>query len=136
MRARGERDGAGRLADGDARQLGIAGRGRELGGGRDLVERQRAGAQGVVERGQARAARSLVRVMRAAVRWSLLEICASHCALDEHPAACQSPSSSASRTISVTRCLRRARSSRDLAQLAPARLAAALQRVVDGPINE
>ena len=51
---------------------------------------------------------SPVRVMRTAVRWSLLEICASHCALEEHPAACQSPSSSASRTICVTRCLMRA----------------------------
>jgi len=50
----------------------------------------------------------LVRVIRSALRWSLLETCASHCALDEHPAARQSPSSSASRTISVTRCLMRA----------------------------
>ena len=29
----------------------------------------------------------LVRVIRAAVRWSLLETCASHCALEEQPAA-------------------------------------------------
>jgi hypothetical protein len=51
---------------------------------------------------------TLVRVIRSALRWSLLETCASHCALDEHPAARQSPSSSASRTICVTRCLMRA----------------------------
>ncbi len=51
---------------------------------------------------------ALVRVIRTAVRWSLREICANHCALEEHPAAAQSPSSSASRTISVTRCASRA----------------------------
>ena len=74
--------------------------------------------------------------MRAAVRWSLLEICASHCALEEHPAACQSPRSSAARTISVSRCVRRASSCGDLAHLTTASLALALQRVIDGLINE
>jgi hypothetical protein len=48
----GERDGAGRLADCDARQLDVAGRGGEFGGGCDLVERERAGAHGLIERGQ------------------------------------------------------------------------------------
>ena len=56
-RARRQRDRAGRLADRHTRQLRIALRRRELGGGRDLVERQRPGAQRVVERRQARVAR-------------------------------------------------------------------------------
>ena len=55
-RARGKRDRAGRLADRHTRQLRIALRGGELGGGCDLVERERAGAHGVVECRQARAA--------------------------------------------------------------------------------
>jgi hypothetical protein len=33
-------------------------------------------------------------VICAALRWSLLAICASHCALEQQHAACQSPSSS------------------------------------------
>jgi hypothetical protein len=59
-RTRRQRDLAGRLAAREARQLGIAGGGCELGGGGDLVERQRTRAQRVVERGQAaqRAARA------------------------------------------------------------------------------
>ena len=64
-------------------------------------------AQRMVERRQTPKRRT-VSVIRTAVRWSLLEICASHCALDEYPAACQSPRSSAARTSSVKRCLIRA----------------------------
>ena len=56
-RARGLRDLTRRLADRKTRQLGVAGRGRELGRGCDLIERQRTRTQRVVERGQARAAR-------------------------------------------------------------------------------
>ena len=66
-RAGGERDRARRLADRDARQLGVARGGRELGRGCDLIERQRARAQRVVERRQSRSA-LLVRVIRAALR--------------------------------------------------------------------
>ena len=51
-RARGKPDRAGRLAERDARQLGIALRRRELRRGCDLIERQRASAERVVERGQ------------------------------------------------------------------------------------
>ena len=56
-RARHPRDLARRLADRDTRELGIGRRRRELGRGRDLIERQRARAQRVVERRQAAAAR-------------------------------------------------------------------------------
>ena len=56
-RARRERDRAGRLADSDACDLGIALGRRERGGGCDLVERERACAQRVVECGQVRGAR-------------------------------------------------------------------------------
>ena len=60
-------DLAGRLADGDARQLGIAGRGRVLGGGRDLIECQQPVLSAWSSAGRQRSA-LLVRVMRAAVR--------------------------------------------------------------------
>ena len=65
---------------------------RELRSRRNLIERQRTRAQRVVERRQTAASATLVCVIRTAVRWSLLETCASHCALDEQPAARQSPS--------------------------------------------
>ena len=51
-RARRQRDRAGRLADRDASQLGIAGGGGEFGGGGDLIEGQGTRAEGVVEGGQ------------------------------------------------------------------------------------
>ena len=51
-RARGKRDRAGRFAERDARQLRIALGSRELGGGCDLIEVQRPGAERVIERGQ------------------------------------------------------------------------------------
>ena len=52
-RARGQRDLTRRLADRKTRQLGIAGRRRELGRSSDLIERQRARTQRVVKRRQA-----------------------------------------------------------------------------------
>ncbi len=51
-RARRNRYGTGRFAERDARQLRIALRSRELGGGGHLIEVQRAGAEGVIERRQ------------------------------------------------------------------------------------
>ena len=51
-RACGERDRAGRFADGDAGELSVTGRGGELGGSRDLVERELAAAHGLIERRQ------------------------------------------------------------------------------------
>ena len=51
-RARGQRDRTGRLAERHARELRIALGSRELGGGCDLVEGQRPGAERVIEGGQ------------------------------------------------------------------------------------
>ena len=52
-RAGGERDRAGRLPDREACHFSVRAGRRELGGGCDLVERERAGAERVVECGQA-----------------------------------------------------------------------------------
>ena len=133
-RARDERDRARRLADRDARELGIGLGRRELGGGRDLVERQRARAERVVERGQA-AQRALVRVMRTAVRWSLLRD------LREPLRARR-----AARRLPVALVVGLAHDLRDplrdprllraeRAQLAPTRLAAPLTRLIDRPLQ-
>ena len=60
-RAGGQGDGAGRLADCDARELRVGLGRRVLGGGRNLIERQRTRAQRLVERGQAAQRRARAR---------------------------------------------------------------------------
>ena len=133
-RARGQRDRAGRLADRDAREFGVGLGGRALGGGCDLIERQRAVLSAWSSAGRLRSA-LLVRVICAALRWSLLETCASHCALEEQPAACQSPSSSASRTISRDALLDARLLLAERTQLTPPRLAPTLPPLIDRPIQ-
>ena len=132
-RAGGQCDGAGRLADRDARQLRVGLGRRALGSGCDLVERQRARAECVVECRQAAqrlarardlcggavvAARDLRQPLRAGGAARCLPV----------------PASSASRTISVCRCARRACCSRS-AHLAAASLPSPLPLLVDRPFQ-
>jgi hypothetical protein len=73
--------------------------------------------------------------MRRALRWSLLEICASHCALEVQPAACL-----VSVVVGLAHDLRDALCKprlllADRHQLAPARLTAPLTQLIDHPIQ-
>ena len=84
--------------------------------------------------GRSRSA-SLVCVMRLAVRWSLLEICASHCALEEQPARLP-----VTLVVGLTHDLREPLGETrlllaDRAHLAPPPLAPPLQRLIDRPLQ-
>ena len=106
-RARRQPDRARRLADRDTRELGIALGRRELRSGCDLVERQRARAQRMVERRQTpkrhARLRDLHRVSVVAAR-DLREPLRTRRAARRPPVA----ASSAARTSSVNRCSSRA----------------------------
>ena len=133
-RARRECDLTGRLADRDARELGVARGGRELGGGCDLVERQRAGAQGVVERRQAAQRAARARDAHGAAVVAARDLC--------QPLRARG----APRGLPVAIVVGLAHDLRDAlldarfllrerAQLASPRLAATLTRLIDRPIH-
>ncbi len=133
-RTRGDRDLSGRLADGDARQLGIGAGRRVPRGSRNLVERQRARAQRAVERRQAaqRDARA-----RDALGGAVIAAADLRQPLRTRRAARRLPIAV---VIRLAHDLRHALLDPRLllaerAQLVPARLAAALARLVDRPFQ-
>ena len=114
--------------------LGVAS--RLIGGG--LVEGQLALARWP-RRGAGNSARaSLVRVVRAAVPWSLGKTSANHCAPRRNPRLASHASSSASRRTSVApgrRALTTPRAPRRLPKLTPTGCALPLERLIDCPLH-